>query len=180
MSGMRFLAASRPAVAHRRSAALVAGLVVAGLLLAACSSAAATPGAKAGDVPAVAHASDLSVAPVVAKDAAAPPTKLVVRDLVVGHGTLATKSSTVQVNYVGVDYRTGVVFNSTWSTNQPATFPLSETIPGFGEGIAGMRVGGRREIVIPPVLAYGAAGRPPVIGKNETLVFVVDLLDVQG
>jgi peptidylprolyl isomerase len=84
------------------------------------------------------------------------------------------------VNYVGVDYRTGAVFNSTWSTNQPATFPLSETIPGFGEGIAGMRVGGRREIVIPPALAYGAAGRPPVIGKNETLVFVVDLLDVQG
>lgn len=100
------------------------------------------------------------------------------RDLVVGTGPEATASSTVTVNYVGVAAGTGTEFDSSWKTGQPATFPLSGVIKGWQEGIPGMKVGGRRELVIPPDLAYGAQGSPPGIGPNETLVFVVDLLAV--
>ena len=78
--------------------------------------------------------------------------------------------------YVGVDYTNGKVFDdSPWKSGQPVPFPLSGVVPGFAQGIEGMKVGGRREIVIPPALGYGADGNPPAVGPNETLVFVVDL-----
>ncbi len=99
-------------------------------------------------------------------------------DLVVGTGPEATAASTVTVNYVGVAAATAKEFDSSWKGGQPATFPLSGVIKGWQEGIPGMKVGGRRELVIPPDLAYGAQGSPPNIGPNETLVFVVDLLAV--
>lgn len=107
------------------------------------------------------------------------PTSLEVKNLVVGTGTTAAATSTVQVQYVGASYRTGKVFDSSWSRGQPATFPLSGVIPGFSKAIVGMKVGGRREVVIPPKLGYGSAGSPPVIAPNETLVFVIDLLGVR-
>lgn len=130
----------------------------------------------AAEIPTVEHARNLSEAPVVRPDDAPPPTKLLVKNLVVGTGGTATRDSTVVVRYVGVDYRTGKVFNSTWTSGQVATFSLSEVIPGFARGIEGMKVGGRREIVIPWTLGYGATGNPPVIAPKETLVFVVDLV----
>jgi peptidylprolyl isomerase len=101
------------------------------------------------------------------------------KDLVVGTGPQASGTSTVKVQYVGADYTNGHVFDSSWQRGQPATFPLTGVVPGFAQGIAGMKVGGRREIVIPPDLGYGASGSPPAVGPNETLVFVVDLLAVQ-
>ena len=86
--------------------------------------------------------------------------------------------ATVNVQYVGANFADGQDFDSSWQRGQPATFSLAQVIPGFAQGIAGMQVGGRRELVIPPALGYGSAGAGPV-GPNETLVFVIDLLAVQ-
>ena len=100
-----------------------------------------------------------------------PPSVLTGKDLVVGTGTTAGPNDTVQVQYVGSLYSTGKVFDASWTDNGPATFPLSGVVPGFKDAIVGMKVGGRREIVIPPADGYGAAGSPPAIPPDATLVF---------
>lgn len=128
----------------------------------------------------VADPTNLQTEPVISPGSPTPPAKLVTKDLVVGTGATAAPSSTVVVKYVGADYTTGVDFtSSTWTSGQAATFALSTVVPGFKEGIVGMKVGGRREIVIPPALGYGSRGSPPNIKANETLVFVVDLESVK-
>jgi peptidylprolyl isomerase len=107
-----------------------------------------------------------------------PPHHLVVKDLVKGTGAVATQHSTVTVQYVGVLYKTGKQFDASWNdgTGQPVQFSLSGgVIKGWTEGIPGMRVGGRRELIIPPNLAYGKKGSPPKIPPNSTLIFVIDL-----
>ncbi|HXX89468.1 MAG TPA: FKBP-type peptidyl-prolyl cis-trans isomerase [Acidimicrobiales bacterium] len=155
--------------------------------LAACSStssSSAATGSSTGtsggaSVPAVANATNLQVAPVVSAGTPPAPTSLVTKDLVVGTGTTAAASNTVVVQYVGANYANGQTFDSSWVRGSPATFPLSGVIPGFAQGIVGMKIGGRREIVIPPAEGYGASGQPPAVGPNETLVFVVDLVGVQ-
>jgi peptidylprolyl isomerase len=100
------------------------------------------------------------------------------KDLVVGTGKTAVASDTVRVQYVGAFYGNGKVFDASWTDSGPATFPLSEVVPGFKDAIVGMKVGGRREVVIPPALGYGATGEPPTIPGNSTLVFVIDLLGI--
>jgi peptidylprolyl isomerase len=111
----------------------------------------------------------------------APPKQLEIKDLEEGSGAEAKSGDKVTVQYVGVDYKNGKEFDSSWSRSEP--FPLTlgtgEVIPGWEQGIEGMKVGGRRELIIPPELAYGEAGAPPAIGPNETLVFVIDLLEVE-
>ena len=86
------------------------------------------------------------------------------------------------MQYVGVNYADGKQFDASWDNGQPFSFQLGsgQVIKGWDQGIAGMKVGGRRELIVPPDLGYGAQGSPPAIGPNETLVFVVDLLDVQS
>jgi peptidylprolyl isomerase len=110
----------------------------------------------------------------------APPKKLAVKELEEGNGAEAKAGSEVTVQYVGVNYKNGKEFDSSWSRNEPFTFALGagQVIPGWDQGVEGMKVGGRRELIIPPELAYGEAGSPPAIGPNETLVFVIDLLEV--
>jgi peptidylprolyl isomerase len=122
----------------------------------------------------------LSKKPVVTVPSGPAPTTLVTKDLVVGSGKAASAGATVTVNYVGVLYSTGKEFDSSWSRNQTFTTPLSpgSVIPGWVQGIAGMKVGGRRELIIPPSLAYGKAGSGSTIPPNSTLIFVVDLLSV--
>lgn len=107
----------------------------------------------------------------------APPKKLVTNDLETGSGPAAKAGDEVTVQYVGVGYDSKKEFDASWDRGEPFTFSLGagEVIPGWDQGIEGMKVGGRRELVIPPNLAYGPAGSPPVIGPNETLIFVVDL-----
>jgi peptidylprolyl isomerase len=107
----------------------------------------------------------------------APPKQLVTKDLEEGSGAEAKAGDEITVQYVGVNYKTGKEFDSSWSRNEPFTFTLGEgfVIPGWEEGFEGMKVGGRRELVIPPELGYGSTGSPPAIPPNETLVFVVDL-----
>jgi peptidylprolyl isomerase len=122
----------------------------------------------------------LSRKPTVSVPKGPPPSRLVVKDLIKGNGPAASSNGTVTVNYVGVLYPTGKQFDSSWTRNQPFTTPLSSgsVIPGWVQGIQGMKVGGRRELIIPPALGYGKSGSPPTIPPNSTLVFVVDLLSV--
>lgn len=110
----------------------------------------------------------------------APPKKLVVKDLEEGTGKTAKAGDDLTMDYVGVSYSTGKEFDSSFSAGQPFDFTLGQgaVIAGWDEGIEGMKVGGRRELIIPPDMAYGAQGSPPSIKPNETLVFVVDLLAV--
>lgn len=110
-----------------------------------------------------------------------PPKKLVVKNLITGTGRVAKTGDFVTVQYVGVDYKTGKQFDASWDRGQPFPFQLGagQVIPGWDKGVVGMRAGGRRELIIPPNLAYGPRGQPPAIAPNATLVFVIDLLAVQ-
>jgi peptidylprolyl isomerase len=105
-----------------------------------------------------------------------PPKTLVIKDLIKGNGAAATAASTVTVQYVGVLYKNGKQFDASWNdgSGQPVTFPLSGVIKGWELGIPGMRIGGRRELIIPPSLGYGKAAQAK-IPANSTLVFVIDL-----
>ena len=109
-----------------------------------------------------------------------PPTELVVEDLELGEGAEATPGSTVSAHYVGVAHSTGEEFDASWNRGAPLDFRLGVgmVIAGWDEGIVGMRVGGRRRLTIPPHLAYGDRGAGGVIKPGETLIFVVDLVDV--
>ena len=109
-----------------------------------------------------------------------PPAKLVVRDLEVGKGAVAERGKALAVDYKGVRWDDGVVFDSTWDGGKPFQFLLgaNQVIQGWEKGLAGMHVGGRRELIVPPDLAYGDHGQAS-IRPNDTLVFVVDLLDVR-
>jgi peptidylprolyl isomerase len=129
----------------------------------------------AGDT--TSESSEQKTKPKVTVPKGAAPKKLVENDLEAGTGATAKAGDEVTVQYVGVGYKSGSEFDSSWSRSEPFTFNLGagEVIPGWDEGIQGMKVGGRRELIIPPDLAYGPAGAPPAIGPNEALIFVVDL-----
>ena len=105
-----------------------------------------------------------------------PPADLVITDIVVGDGAEATPGATVLVHYVGVDFETGEQFDASWDRGEPISFPLRGLIQAWQDGIPGMKVGGRRQLVCPPALAYGESGGHRLSGR--TLVFVIDLLDV--
>lgn len=125
---------------------------------------------------------DLDSAPTIPKPEGEPPSELVIDDVVKGKGKKARPGDTVSVQYTGTSFSTGMKFDASWDRGaQPFQFTLGrgEVIPGWDEGVAGMRVGGRRQLVIPPDMGYGAQGSPPVIAPNETLIFVVDLVRVR-
>ena len=108
------------------------------------------------------------------------PTSLVIKDIKEGTGAVATATSTVTVNYVGVACSTGKIFDTSYQggTTTPANLPLAQVIPGFGQGVAGMKVGGQRLIGIPSDQAYGSPGRGTAIAPDESLWFVVELTGV--
>jgi peptidylprolyl isomerase len=110
-----------------------------------------------------------------------PSVELQLDDLEVGTGDLAQKGQTVEVHYVGVSWASGKEFDASWNRGDTFKFKLgmSQVIAGWDQGVAGMKVGGRRRITIPPHLGYGKRGAGGVIGPDETLVFVVDLVAVQ-
>jgi peptidylprolyl isomerase len=124
---------------------------------------------------------DTSAKPVIEKPSGAPPRRLVKEDIVKGKGPGAKPGNTVVVNYVGVSFSTGEQFDASWDSGQ--TFPVQlgagMVIEGWERGLVGMKQGGRRKLTIPPEQAYGAQGAPPSIGPNETLVFVIDALEIQ-
>lgn len=120
--------------------------------------------------------------PKIKKPSGPPPSQLQVRDIIKGKGPEAVLGSQLSVQYVGVSYSTGKEFDSSWSKGEP--FPLQlgagGVIPGWDQGLVGIRQGGRRELIIPPEMAYGAQGQPPDIKPNETLIFVIDAVSVGG
>jgi peptidylprolyl isomerase len=101
-------------------------------------------------------------------------------DVVEGDGAAAKEGDEIEVEYVGVAQSTGQEFDSSWERQEPFSFELGggDVIPGWDEGLVGMKEGGRRLLVIPGDLAYGPTGQPPDIGPDETLVFAVDLIEV--
>ncbi|WP_441247086.1 FKBP-type peptidyl-prolyl cis-trans isomerase [Kitasatospora sp. McL0602] len=108
------------------------------------------------------------------------PKELQIRDIVVGEGAEAKSGAMVEVHYVGVTFETGEEFDASWNRGQSFRFPLGggRVIKGWDQGVQGMKVGGRRELVIPAHLAYGNQSPSPLIPAGSTLVFVVDLLGV--
>jgi peptidylprolyl isomerase len=164
--------------------------------LAACSSSpsndsagstSTTAGSSAASTDAIAPipAQDRSPAgtagtqPTVTVPSGTPPTKLESADLIEGSGASAADGNTVTVQYVLATYSSGKVIQSSW-TSQPFTFTLGkgQVIPGWDKGVVGMKVGGRRELIIPPSLGYGGQSPGPGIAANDTLVFVIDLQKV--
>ena len=138
-------------------------------------TATATPAAPTGDE------QDTSKKPTIAKPTGTPPTKLVQRDLVKGKGRAAKDGDMVTVQYVGVSFSTGEQFDASWDRDKepfPFTLGAGQVIPGWDQGVAGMKVGGRRQLTIPPDLAYGPNGQG-AIGPNETLIFTIDVTDIQ-
>jgi peptidylprolyl isomerase len=120
--------------------------------------------------------------PAVEIPADTPPSyQLEVEDLEVGDGEEATPGRLVEVHYVGVAWSTGREFDASWDRGDTFKFGLGkgQVIQGWDQGVAGMKVGGRRRITIPPMLGYGKRGAGGVIGPDETLVFVVDLVGVR-
>jgi peptidylprolyl isomerase len=161
---------------------------LAALALAACGGSTApgvqlapSAGATAASVP-----TTPKVPPAISNKPSVTPPKdcnvkrLIKKDLISGSGQVAQAGQTVTVNYVGVLCKTGQEFDSSWKRNQTFTTALSPggVIQGWVQGIPGMRVGGRRELIIPPNLAYGKRGSGSTIPPNSTLVFVVDLISV--
>jgi peptidylprolyl isomerase len=122
----------------------------------------------------------LSTEPQVTPPTGPAPSKLVIKELIVGTGPEAKAGQSVTVNYVGVLYKGGKEFDASWKRKEPFVFTLGkgQVISGWDQGVAGMKVGGRRELIIPASLAYGANGSPPTIPPNAALVFVIDLLGV--
>jgi peptidylprolyl isomerase len=123
---------------------------------------------------------DTSTKPVIPKPTGSPPRRLVKEDIVKGTGPGAKKGDTVVVNYVGMNFSNGQEFDASWDSG--ATFPVQlgtgGVIPGWEKGLIGIKKGGRRKLVIPPELGYGAQGYPPSIPPNETLVFVIDAVSI--
>lgn len=161
-------------------------LACAALIVAGCGdddsstdTAASTDSAAAEAPESSGDASDRSK-PEVTVPSGAPPKQLEETELIEGTGAEAKAGDEVTVQYVGVNFKNGQEFDSSWSRSEPFSFTLGagEVIPGWDQGVEGMKVGGQRQLVIPPELAYGEAGAPPAIAPNETLVFVIDLLEV--
>ncbi|HEX9890112.1 MAG TPA: FKBP-type peptidyl-prolyl cis-trans isomerase [Nitriliruptorales bacterium] len=160
----------------RARSRVIACILAATLLVGACDRGPGTDSTPSdADPPA---AADLAAKPEVLLPETAP-TGLLVEDLVVGEGEPVTEGATVLVHLVVVALSTGDQVDSTWELGAPRTVQLvpGGAIEGFRAGVTGMQVGGRRHLAVPPDLAYGSVGAPPAVGPNETLVFVVDVLD---
>jgi peptidylprolyl isomerase len=143
----------------------------------ASTPAPATPPSAAAKTP---PSGPLATKPAVTVPSGTAPATLVTKELIKGTGPEAKAGQPVTVNYVGVLYKGGKEFDSSWKRSEPFAFTLGkgQVIKGWDQGVAGMKVGGRRELIIPAELAYGKTGSPPTIPPNAPLVFVVDLLSV--
>ncbi len=133
------------------------------------------------DANAVRKVGDVSEKPFVEPHLEPTPDDLLIEELIVGTGEEATSGQTAVVHYVGVGVTSGEQFDASWDRSEPFSFPLGagHVIQGWDRGVVGMKVGGRRRLVIPPHLGYGDRGAGGVIAPGETLIFVVDLLELR-
>jgi peptidylprolyl isomerase len=166
------------------------GLLCAGLALAGCGSGgdgstqagdgSAASTATAGESAASTRSEVFRAKPKVQVPSGPPPKQLVVKDLIEGSGAEAKLHEKVAVHYVLVDYETGKELASNWHRGEPGTYGLGSTTvtAGWEQGLVGMKVGGRRELISPPSLAFGANGAPP-IPPNATLIWVIDLVGLE-
>ena len=152
---------------------LLAIIAVSALLLTGCGDKKVS--AAADNLPTV--TTNQGEAPTIGAPTGTAPTTLVTKDIIVGTGAEALPTSTMTVHYTLMTWSNGKLIESSWTSGSPATFPLANVIIGWQQGIPGMKEGGRRLLVIPAELGYGAAGGGP-IGPNETLIFVVDVISV--
>ena len=152
---------------------VLALIAVSALLLTGCGDKKVS--AAADNLPTV--TTNQGEAPTIGAPTGTAPTTLVTKDIIVGTGAEALPTSTMTVHYTLMTWSNGKLIESSWTSGSPATFPLANVIIGWQQGIPGMKVGGRRLLVIPPDLGYGAQGGGP-IGPNETLIFVVDAIGV--
>jgi peptidylprolyl isomerase len=161
----------------------LAAVVASGLVLAACGGGATSSSSSTSTIPTAdrSPAGTTGTPPAVTVPAGAPPKQLETADLITGTGPAAKAGDTVTVQYVLATYSAGGIVQSSW-TSQPFTFTLDanpeQVIPGWDKGVAGMKVGGRRELIIPPSLGYGNISPGAGIAKDDTLIFVVDLLKI--
>jgi peptidylprolyl isomerase len=116
-------------------------------------------------------------APTITAPTGTPPAALTTSDVIVGTGAEVLPTSTLTVHYTLMAWSTGQIIESSWDGGQPATFPLANVVEGWQKGLPGAKVGGRRLLILPPEMGYGAAGSGPV-GPNETLIFAVDIIGV--
>ena len=168
--------------------ALIFGALFLTISLSSCTLDGGSPKANSTQAPEEQNMSDsqreyLSVSntpgvePIVGKPIGQAPTSLVIQDIITGSGDEVVSTSTLTVHYQLISWASGEILQSSWKS-QPIDFPLDGVIMGWQQGMPGMKIGGRRLLVIPPELAYGASGSGP-IGPNETLAFVVDLVGLQ-
>ncbi len=159
-----------------RGILLIVGLCAA-LALAGCGGSDSSSSGSTGET---SSEESIETKPVVEAPSGPPPKQLESIELIEGTGAEAKAGDEVTVQYVLVDYKSGKEIESSWERNEPFTFALGagSVIAGWDQGVEGMKVGGRRELIIPPQLAYGAEGSPP-IGPNATLIFVIDLVSVK-
>lgn len=156
---------------------ILAGILVlalAGLTVLGVSSMSSSDSATPGALPEV--SANAGEAPTISAPQGAAPTELTTKDIIVGTGAEVLPTSTLTVHYTLMAWSTGKIIESSW-VGQPATFPLAQVVEGWQKGLPGAKVGGRRLLVLPPAMGYGAAGAGP-IGPNETLIFVVDIIGV--
>jgi len=158
----------------------LAGLIIFGVTSMSSSdtpttnSSGSNSSASAGSLPAV--TANAGEAPTITAPTGAAPAELTTKDIIVGSGAEVLPTSTLTVHYTLMAWSSGKIIESSWS-GQPATFPLAQVVEGWQKGLPGAKVGGRRLLVLPPSMGYGASGSGP-IGPNETLIFVVDIIGV--
>jgi peptidylprolyl isomerase len=150
------------------------------LALAGCGGSDDSSSSSGAETSADAPAESINKKPVVEVPSGPPPKQLETIDLIEGTGKEAKAGDNITVQYVLVDYKSGKEIEASWDRGEPLAFTLGtgQVIPGWDQGVEGMKVGGRRELIIPPQLAYGPSGAGP-IKPNSTLIFVVDLLSVE-
>lgn len=131
--------------------------------------------ANADNLPTV--TANMGEAPTIGAPSGTPPPTLELKDIVLGTGAEVSSTSTITFHYTLMNWSNGVLVESSWDSGLPATYPLTDLIVGWQQGIPGMKVGGRRLLVVPPDLGYGEQGSG-LVGPNETLVFVMDIVSV--
>jgi peptidylprolyl isomerase len=169
------------AVSRGRLLILIFALCAA-LAIAGCGSSGDSSSSSTGETTSAGNSDeDINTKPKVTVPDGPPPKEMEIKELIEGTGAEAKPGLESTVQYVGVAYKTGEEFDASWDRGEPFTFKIgdNEVISGWDKGVDGMKVGGRRELIIPPNLAYGAAGAPPAIAPNETLIFVIDLVAVK-